>query len=264
MSNINLRSDKKVWNIVRIIVVALCAILFFACLFISRHRQSAMMFMAISLAVAAVTVFWYQVKSWLAAMWAKRAGRIVIKICIILLIIAFIYCVIISVFMLGAIGNAPQEDSTLIVLGCQVRGETPSLMLSRRIDAALNYLNENPSAVAVLSGGQGDGEWITEAEAIFRRLTENGISEDRLFLEELSTSTYENIAFSKAIIDENNLPHDVAIVTDGFHQYRAQFFAENEGLNPGAVRSRTPFYTEMYYWLREIAAITLQVIFGYW
>ena len=92
------------------------------------------------------------------------------------------------------------EGEYVIVLGAQVRGEVPTLVLGARIRAAAEYLKEHPKAVAVASGGKGSGENISEAEAIRRGLIRLGIAEDRILLEERSTSTTENLRFSAEVI----------------------------------------------------------------
>lgn len=248
--------------ILKIVVLAACLTVSIVSILTIYQRQSVFMYVALSVIVAILTLVWSQIKSFYLAIMKRRAGRITVRVIVICFIVAAVYSAVISVLMIGAMLKKPSEDATLIVLGCQVRGEQPSLMLHRRIDAALGYMQGNPDTVAVLSGGQGEGEFISEAEAIFRQLTANGIDENRLFLESFSTSTYENIAFSKDVITAYGLSTDVAVVTDGFHQYRAQFYASRMGLEPAAVSSKTPFYVVPYYWLREIAAITAQVVLG--
>ena len=90
--------------------------------------------------------------------------------------------------------KAPAENGEyVIVLGAQVRGEVPTLVLSARIRAAAEYLKEHPQAIAVASGGKGSGESISEAEAIHRGLVRLGIAEERILLEDKSTSTAENL-----------------------------------------------------------------------
>lgn len=66
--------------------------------------------------------------------------------------------------------NAPVNSDYLIILGARVRGETPSLDLQYRLDVAYDYLEKSPSTKAILTGGQGKGEDITEAEAMRRYL----------------------------------------------------------------------------------------------
>lgn len=77
----------------------------------------------------------------------------------------------------------------IIVLGAHVDGTRMTLALLERARRALLYLEENPGTKAVLSGGKGDGENISEAEAMYRYLTCHGIDGDRLIREEESTST---------------------------------------------------------------------------
>lgn len=85
--------------------------------------------------------------------------------------------------MIRSAANRAPENTTAVVLGCSVKGERPSRVLSERLCAAYEYLNRNPKAVCVLSGGQGDGEEISEAECMYRYLTGRGIDGARLLLE---------------------------------------------------------------------------------
>ena len=121
----------------------------------------------------------------------------------------------------------------VIVLGAGVNGETPSMALQTRIDAAAAYLEQHPDVPVVLSGGQGSGEDITEAEAMRRALKAKGMPEDRLLLEESSTSTAENFAFSKVLLEDHDIDTDtavIAVVTNDFHIFRAKLIAQREGL----------------------------------
>jgi uncharacterized SAM-binding protein YcdF (DUF218 family) len=176
------------------------------------------------------------------------------------MLLATLYTAVISFLMLDAMNNTSPDVATLIVLGAQVIEDESSPILYRRMEAALQYLSANPQTVAVLSGGLGLEAVISEAEAMRRFLVSNGISEDRLFVEDRSTTTRENIGYSSAIIREFSLSKNVAIVTDGFHQYRSQSFAKYEGLSPSALTSSTPFFSLPFYWVREIVAITTQVV----
>jgi uncharacterized SAM-binding protein YcdF (DUF218 family) len=217
-------------------------------------------FIAVGLAGVLLALRWEGFCASLIWLRGRRWGRILTIVAVSLIASAFLIVAIISGFMVGAAVRPAPQNATLILLGCQVRGETPSMMLTRRMEAALIWLEENQDAVGVLSGGQGPGEWITEAECMRRWLTARGIPEERLFMEERSTSTFENIRFSKEVIEANDLPRTVAIATDGFHQLRAQTFAEREGLETGAVLARTPVSVLPFYWFREVVAIAIQVV----
>ena len=76
-------------------------------------------------------------------------------------------------------------------------------MLSERLCAAYEYLNRNPKAMCVLSGGQGDGEEISEAECMYRYLTGRGIDGARLLLEDQSTTTAENLQYSMELLQQH-------------------------------------------------------------
>ncbi len=127
--------------------------------------------------------------------------------------------------------NATPEPGaeSVLVLGAQVRGSTPSWELRSRLDTAISYLEENPGTKAVLSGGQGAGEELSEADAMYAYMVEKGIDPERLMLEDASTSTRENIEFSRKLMGKDDA--SVVIVTSGFHVYRAVRMAEKQGLN---------------------------------
>ena len=162
---------------------------------------------------------------------------------------------VLSVRMIQAINTQPHENSTLIVLGCEVKGSSPSLMLTRRLRKALAYLEENPGAKAVLSGGQGDGENISEAQAMFNWLTARGIDADRLYMEDRSTSTFENIQYSADLIRDNGLSEYAAAATNEFHVYRALYYAKKAGLKAGGVPAPTPWWLLPTFWVRELYGI---------
>ena len=96
--------------------------------------------------------------------------------------------------------KARENLDYIIVLGAHVDGTRMTLALLERTRRALLYLEENPGTRAVLSGGMGDGERISEAEAMYRYLTEHGIDGGRLIREERSTNTKENLDYSLELI----------------------------------------------------------------
>ncbi len=163
-----------------------------------------------------------------------------------------------SVLLINAVNTVPEEDATMVVLGCGVRGTEPSQMLRLRLDAAEKHLKENPDMKAVLSGGQGPGEDITEAQCMYNELIKRGISPDRLFMEDRSTNTRENIAFSSEIIEKEGLSENLAVVSNNFHLYRASLSVKAEGLNFGAVSAFTPYPLLLTYVMREYLGIVAQ------
>lgn len=156
--------------------------------------------------------------------------------------------------------NSPEKNQTVIILGCQVNGETPSLMLYDRMNTALDYLNENPEACVIASGGKGNGENISEAQAIKRYLLKKGIDEKRIFTEENSINTKENISFSAKVIKENGINPKVTVATDGFHQFRAYRFCRENGLESTALSCNTRWYFTASYYSREVLAVIKMII----
>lgn len=146
------------------------------------------------------------------------------------------------------------SQKVIIVLGCRVRGDEPSLSLIKRVDAAYKFLLFNPESVAILSGGQGKDENISEAQCMQQFLYTRGISKDRLILEDRSTSTDENIRFSLQIIETLDLDRNVAIATSEYHQKRAANICEKYGLNGTPVSSKTKWTLLPTFLLRELFA----------
>ncbi len=176
--------------------------------------------------------------------------------------IVLIIAVTSFVFLEGMIivkGNVKSDVSTdiVIILGGGLKGETPSLSLLERLKAGLEYLERNPDAKAVVSGGQGRGEAITEAEAMKRYLLQNGIAGDRIIVEDQSTSTMENFMFTKPVV-EAAVGHEVkkiTVITNNFHMLRALMLAERNGFEAYGISSPTPFQVAIQSYVREYFAL---------
>ena len=165
--------------------------------------------------------------------------------------------------VLASRGDEDAEADYLIVLGAGVNGTVPSLSMRNRLDAALGYLNEHPDCIAILSGGQGPGEDITEAQAMYRWLRDKGIEEQRLWKEERSTSTEENLAFSFDMIEALETA-DIAVVSSEYHLYRAKWLAkELHGIDLSGVAGKTSYpVLKTNYFLREAFAVAYLWVFG--
>ena len=149
----------------------------------------------------------------------------------------------------------------IIVLGAHVNGTKLTLALLERVRRALLYLEENPGTKAVLSGGRGDGEQISEAEAMYRYLTDHGISPERLIKEERSTNTKENLDFSLRLIGSTD--YSIGIVTNNFHVFRGVAIGKKCGCRQiYPVPSRYRSWRLLIYIPREILAILKDKIVG--
>lgn len=143
--------------------------------------------------------------------------------------------VIPTLFISGRTDNVTYQEDAIIVLGAAVRGERISGALQRRLDAAIDYYDENPEVIIVVTGGKGPQEDITEALAMERYLIANGIPENKIIKEEKATSTYENFKYSKELLDEyfgqqGKTDYELAYITDDYHIYRAGQLAKIAGL----------------------------------
>ena len=85
------------------------------------------------------------------------------------------------------------EKKYIVVLGAAVLDDRPSLALIHRMEGAMKYLDANPGSTAILCGGQGNGESMTEADCMYGWLTAQGVAPDRLIKEDRSTTTMENL-----------------------------------------------------------------------
>lgn len=197
----------------------------------------------------------------LSKLWKKKAGKIVLSILMGIACIILGLVIILTTNIIIAANRKPAEEATVIVLGCRVYGEYASLSLLERLQAAEEYLKAHPDTVCILSGGQGPGEDISEAECMYRYLTEQGIASGRLYLEDRSTSTRENMAFSKEIIEEEGFSTKVAIVTNEYHEYRASIIAGELDLEPASVPASTALWLFPAYYVRELYGILYEWVF---
>ena len=156
--------------------------------------------------------------------------------------------------------------SAVIVLGAGVNGETPSLSLSTRIDAAAEYMKTHPGVPVVLSGGQGEGEDITEAECMRRALTARGVDADCLYLEERSTNTRENMLYSREVLESLGVDAGqcVAIVTSDYHLCRARLLWGGISAAVPAHMPDTLYFRALSvnYYIREAFGLAAYYAFG--
>ena len=209
---------------------------------------------------AAWPVLWRLVTKRKAVLYVVVALMCVAALLVVLFLVA-------SGFMVAGALSRPEEADkpvTVVVLGAAIHGDRPSRMLADRLRVAADYLAAHPEAVCVVSGGQGDDEDYPEGAVMKNYLVELGIEPDRVFTEEVSTNTYENLAFSLDIIAREGLPADLLIATQEFHQFRAAQYARRAGAGSVyALPCATPWYAVVGYWVREFAAISRMVLLGY-
>ena len=172
---------------------------------------------------------------------------------------ALAFCALLAAVLFGAHDDVEGDPGVMIVLGCQVREDGPSVLLRDRLDEALAYWEDHPDITIVVSGGQGPNEPTTEARAMADYLMEGGVAEDQLLLEGDSHNTNQNLRGSLAVLEEAgvDLSNGVILVSNGFHLTRAQMLAERIGYENVSVlaapTSHLPSRLHMY--IREPIAL---------
>lgn len=153
-----------------------------------------------------------------------------------------------------------ENVNTMIILGAKVNEDGISKTLKRRLDKAIEYYNTNKNINNIIvSGGQGSDEVVTEALAMKNYLVKNGVSKDKIIMEDKATTTLENIIFSKKIITDKNLKGKVLIVTSDYHLFRGQFIASILGIDNEGLCSISPLSSRIYYMIREYPTSIIDV-----
>jgi uncharacterized SAM-binding protein YcdF (DUF218 family) len=165
-------------------------------------------------------------------------------------------------FIYGNVSNAEYNEDVVIVLGAGIIGETVTRPLANRLNTALDYWSENPDAHIIVCGGLGNRASITEAEAMARYLSVMGVPRERILLEELSTSTHENLTFAKEILNDY-FPggYKAVLVTNDFHIYRSVNMARSIGIETNRLGAYTDWYTMPVNYIREMMAVAYMWVF---
>ena len=199
---------------------------------------------------------------------ASKAGRLCRRIFQTALTLVLVPLLLIEIYVInvGRSDLSALPADAVVVLGAGVNGTQPSLSLRTRLEAALDYLEENPDVPVVLTGGLGYGEEITEAQCMYDWLTARGVDPERLILEERAGNTAGNFAFSKEILIERGIDpaeNNVAVVTNDFHIARSRLIAARQGYGHAfGVPAELPWkHLEGDYYLREAFAMVKTLIF---
>ena len=176
-----------------------------------------------------------------------------------------IFVVTEAIILYASFGSDRNDHQYIVVLGARVNGTQPSISLADRIVAAYYYMNDNPEVIAVLSGGQGPDEDISEAKCMYQALTALGIAPERLRLEDKSTSTWENLTYSLDLIEEEtgSQPQAIGLVSSDYHLFRAGLLAQKCGVTANGISASTSLFTiRVNHLLREAAGVWHYLILG--
>ena len=218
---------------------------------------------AVSAFLAAVFIFRSQFSALVSRLWGTVPGKVFLICAGTFAAAAVIGAVVISGFMIGQMNDKPKDsNTTAVVLGCKVKDGAPSLMLKKRLDTAAAYLESQPEVKVIVSGGQGSDEIMSEAECMYRYLVDKGIDPARIYREDKSANTEENLSFSRKIIEENSLPEDITIITDGYHQLRSDMLAKRLGIKAYNISAPTSRWLIPTYWVREWFGVAYYLVRG--
>ena len=184
-----------------------------------------------------------------------------VLLCIGILILGVTEALIIK----ASLGDPDPGCKYVVVLGAKVRHDGPSVSLQNRIDAAYDYLTAHPDAIAVVSGGQGEDEPMTEAECIYRALIGRGIDPERVWIEGKATSTWENLQFSLDLIEEKTglRPETIGIISSEYHLFRAGLFADACQVESVGIPAKTTLKSQkLNHFLREVAGVWHYILLG--
>lgn len=176
-----------------------------------------------------------------------------------------LFCVTEYFIIRASSGNPEDHAAYMVVLGAKVRPDGPSVSLQDRIDAAYAYMIANPDVIAIVSGGQGTDETVTEAQCMFDELTGMGIPASRVWMEPKATSTDENLRFSLDLIEEKTgqRPDKLAVLSSEYHLFRASLMAQKLGIDFVGVPAKTSVLSQLVnHCMREVAGVWHFFIFG--
>ena len=186
----------------------------------------------------------------------------------------FTVCFVIGLLVVGiteaviihaSFGDPKENVDYMVVLGAKVNADGPSVSLWDRICGAYEYMEEHPNVIAVVSGGQGTDEPITEAECMYRELVNLGIDPKRILREEEATSTWENFKFSLDLIEGKTgmRPSKIGVLSSEYHLFRASLFAKACGVEFVGIPAKTSRLSQaINHFMREVAGVWHYILLG--
>ena len=170
-----------------------------------------------------------------------------------------------AIIIKASFGDPREQVDYMVVLGAKVNADGPSVSLWDRICGAYEYMEAHPDVIAVVSGGQGTDEPITEAECMYRELVMLGIDPKRIWIEDEASSTWENMHYTLNLIEEKTgqRPEKLGVLSSEYHLFRASLFAKACGVEFVGIPARTSRIPQMVnHFMREVAGVWHYIILG--
>jgi len=168
-----------------------------------------------------------------------------------------------SAYFLYQFNRPKLNQNFIIVLGSRVIGTRVPPLLAKRIDKAIEFYYCQAAVTTppkiIFSGGKGSDEQVSEAEAMQAYAVDKEIPIEDTIQENRSTNTYENMLFSKQIMDDlsGGSRYNSIFTTNNFHLFRAGMYARLAGLPSQGIGAKTA----LYYWpnamIREYVAVVV-------
>lgn len=206
---------------------------------------------------------------WISSIFAEQSYIVLFFATIFYGLLTYFECIMMGTLIATTISHhhiPRKEMDYIIILGCGLREDgTPIPLLQGRIDRALWLYNrqlkkKGTEMMFVCSGGQGPDEIISEALSIKNYLLSKGIREELILIEDKSTSTYENMKYSREVIEAYkekngiNKMQNIAFSTTDYHVFRSGYLAGRLGINAEGIGSRTRWYFYPNALIREFVA----------
>ena len=131
--------------------------------------------------------------------------------------------IVIAVHSRDRVMDDPRPE-VMVIFGCQMRRDGPSILLKDRLDTALDYWEEHPDIRIIVTGGKGDDEHISEAQGMYDYLAAHGVDEANIYMEDKSRNTWQNVNNTFALMQQEgwDVTDDVLLVSSGFHLARIE------------------------------------------
>lgn len=195
-----------------------------------------------------------------------KLGRVLRSVLTMGLALGILVGTITGILILQKAGEIPEDDLPyIVVLGAQVKDSGPSASLQERIDTAYEYLTCHQDTVAIVSGGQGSDEPISEAQCMYDCLVTMGIAPERIIKEEQATSTWGNLTYSLEIIQAQtgSRPNSLGVVSSEYHLFRTGLQAKELDLQIVGIPAKTGSFDRwLHYFVREIAGVWHYILLG--
>ena len=198
----------------------------------------------------------------------RRVKKIKWLAVLLALILAGAVCFLIPLIavLAGSRSDIRGDPQIMVIFGCQLREDGPSILLRDRLDTALAYLEDHPDMTVVVSGAQGINEPTSEAQGMYDYLTAHGVDGGHILLEDRSFRSRENVAYSLEVLaaEGYDTSGGVVLVSNYYHVVRARMLWERaDGAGPVSVlaapSSHLPTRLRMY--VREPLALVHSFFF---